>query len=68
MPQHCKITARKVGELMDLLEHANQHDIREAGADLFWLLPQLDSFLVKHDRTDTARSLRRAFDKFKDGV
>jgi hypothetical protein len=68
MPQHSKITAKRVGDLMDLLEHANQHTVREAGKDLFWLLPQLDSFLVKHDRTDMARQLRRAFDKFEDGV
>lgn len=65
MPQHKKITASKVGDFMDYLEHANYHDLRAAGKDLFWLLPLLDQFLVKHDRTDIARQLRRAFDKLE---
>jgi hypothetical protein len=65
MPQHSKITARRIGDFMDYLEHANQHDLRAAGKELFWLLPVLDQFLVKHDRTDLARQLRKAFDKLE---
>lgn len=68
MPQHTKVTLRKVEDFLDYLEHANQHELLHYGQDLFRLLPVLDQFLVKHDRTDTARALRRAFDKLSDGL
>lgn len=65
MPQHPKITASRIGDFMEYLEHSNQHDLRAAGKDLFWLLPLIDQFLVKHDRTNMARELRKAFDKLE---
>lgn len=68
MPQHTKVTLSKVEDFLDSLEHSNHHDLRSAGEDLFRLLPLLDGFLVKHDRTDTARALRRAFDKLDKGL
>jgi hypothetical protein len=68
MPQHTKVTLRKVEDFLDLLERANYHEVEHYGADLFRLLPVLDQFLVKHDRADLARQLRRAFDKLQDGV
>lgn len=68
MPQHKKISLRKIEDFLDYLEHANQHQLRDAGEDLFRLLSALDAFLVKHDRSDLARRLRAAFDKLEDGL
>ena len=68
MPQHSKITLSKVEDFIEYLEYADHHGLRETGADLFRLLPVIDAFLVRHGRTDLARSLRRAFDKLNAGL
>ena len=54
---------KKVEDYLDHLEYVNQHDMPES-RELFRLLPVIDAFLVRHGRTDLARQLRRAFDKY----
>ena len=66
MAQHRRITASDVGQFIDRLESVGFHGTVEQLEELLWLLPRIDSFLVKHDRTDMARELRRAFDDMKD--
>lgn len=68
MPQHTRLTLAKVEDFLEYLEHVNRGDLGTAGADLFRLLPVLDRFLVKHDRTDLARQLRQAFDRLSNEV
>lgn len=69
MPQHTKITIKKVEDTLDEVESRGgmMGDLdRIAIEDLLRVLPEIDHFLVKHDRTPLARRLRRAFDKYRE--
>lgn len=66
MAQHRRITLKEVEDALDLMEHANRHDLRESSADLLRTLVLVDRFLVKHDQTQLARQLRRSFYKMVD--
>lgn len=68
MPQHRRITLVEVEDALDLLEHANHHDELERIEDLLRTLVMVDLALVKHDKTPLARQLRRAFDRYVEGI
>jgi hypothetical protein len=62
MSQHRRITLRRVEDALDKMDESGTLYATE---DLFRLLPAIDSFLVKHDKADLARRLRREFDRME---
>ncbi len=64
MPQHKRITIGRVSPVIDQLQ--DRYNIDGGVADLFRLLPLIDATLVKHEHTDIARRLRKAFDRVED--
>lgn len=64
MAQHQKISLRRVEDLISRLHNGPKDGLE----DLLRLMVVLDTFVVKHDRSDLARRLRQAFDKLEDNV
>lgn len=64
MPQHKRITINRVEPLARRL--SERYDTNGGLTDLLRLLAVIDATLVKHEHTDIARRLRKAFDKLED--
>lgn len=62
--QHKKITLKRVEDILNRLQNGEKEELQ----DLLRLLVVIDTFVVKHDRTDMARRLRAAFDKLEESI
>jgi hypothetical protein len=65
--QHQRITLQRVENLLARLEY-HEPIVKEAISDLLRTLVLVDSQLVKHEHTDTARQLRKGFDRAEDNL
>lgn len=68
MAQHKAITKARVSDMLVRVEHSGRYVVLYGDEPLILLLPEIDAFLVKHDRTDMARRLRKAFDTIEERV